>query len=313
MKRIVVLGSGAMGSVMGGILAGAGNDVTLVDINRDHMDAVIAHGLVLLTPEGDERVVQVAATADASSLSGPVELVLVMTKTFATTEAVASLDHASDDGTWWVTAQNGLGNGERIAAGTSSHQILSGTTTVGATLIEPGVAEMSAAVSTGQSITRFGPFREAEVNEGAREVADTFSQAGMQAELDSDVDSLIWTKLCLAGTAAPLSALVGYNIADLIADERLMAIWRELLNEDFAVAAAEGVELDRDAITALALETYSALGSHSASMAVDTNARRRTEIDAMCGEVARRGVRLGVATPVNSSLAALILALESTY
>ena len=313
MKRIVVLGSGAMGSVMGGLLAAAGNDVTLVDIDRDHMNAIAAHGLTLTTPDGDERVVQVAATADASSLSGPAELVLVMTKTFTTSRAVASLAHVSSAGTWWATAQNGLGNGERIAAETSSRQILSGTTTVGAALIEPGVAEMSAAVAAGKSITRFGPFGEAEVDEGAREVVDAFSRAGMKAELDLNVDALIWTKLCMAGTAAPLSALAGYTIADLMADEKLMATWHELLNEDFEVAAAAGVELDRDAVTAMALETYRSLGSHSASMAIDTAERRPTEIDAMCGEVGRRGARLGVATPVNATVNALILALESTY
>jgi 2-dehydropantoate 2-reductase len=311
--RIAVLGSGAMGSVMGGLLAEAGNDVSLIDVDRTHMDAVAGHGLTMVTADGDERVVPVAATSDATSLAGPVELVLVMTKTFSTTEAVASVVHLTDEDTWWASAQNGLGSGERIAAGTSSRRVLSGTTTVGAVLTEPGVVQMSAVVSTGKSITRFGPFDGVHVNERAHNMAAAFTEAGMKTEIDPDVDTMIWTKLCMAGTAAPLTALVGYTIADLITDDTLMATWRALLSENFSVAAAEGVNLDRDLVTALALETYRNVGAHRASMAVDTAARRRTEIDAMCGEVARRGVQVGVATPVNSTVYALVLALESTF
>ena len=249
----------------------------------------------------------------AMSMGFSLTLVLVMTKTFSTTEAVASVVHLTDEDTWWASAQNGLGSGERIAAGTSSRRVLSGTTTVGAVLTEPGVVQMSAVVSTGKSITRFGPFDGVHINERAHNMAAAFTEAGMKTEIDPDVDTMIWTKLCMAGTAAPLTALVGYTIADLITDDTLMATWRALLSENFSVAAAEGVNLDRDLVTALALETYRNVGAHRASMAVDTAARRRTEIDAMCGEVARRGVQVAVATPVNSTVYALVLALEGTF
>jgi len=103
-----------MGSVFGGHLALAGHDVTLVDTWREHMEAVAAAGLELRTPGGDCVIVPMRATHEPSRLR-PVDLVIVLTKTFAGADALRSVAHAVTSGTWVVTVQNGLGNDRRLA------------------------------------------------------------------------------------------------------------------------------------------------------------------------------------------------------
>ena len=94
--KVAILGAGAMGSVFGGHLALAGHDVTLVDVWREHMEAVAANGLDLRTPDGTSVIVPLTAIYDPSLLE-PVELVIVLTKTFAGAEALRSIQHALTD------------------------------------------------------------------------------------------------------------------------------------------------------------------------------------------------------------------------
>lgn len=83
-----------------------------------------------------------------------------------------------------------------------------------------------------------------------------------------------------------------------------------LIDEIVAVARAEGVALDPDETRASALATFAEIGPHRASLAVDLSAGRRTEIDALCLEVARRGAARGVPTPVNAVVGRLVSARE---
>jgi 2-dehydropantoate 2-reductase len=83
-----------------------------------------------------------------------------------------------------------------------------------------------------------------------------------------------------------------------------------LLDEIVAVARAEGVGLDPEQTREDALAVYAVTGDHRASLAVDLAEGRRTEIDAMCLEVARRGAALGVPTPVNEVVGRLVRARE---
>ncbi len=113
--RTAIVGAGAMGSVFGARLALAGHDVTLVDPRADHIDAVRRDGLELQGGAEGSRRVALAATTDAADVA-PVELAIVLTKSFATEDAARSMRPALSGRTWVVTLQNGLGNDRRLAA-----------------------------------------------------------------------------------------------------------------------------------------------------------------------------------------------------
>ncbi|MEQ8716875.1 MAG: 2-dehydropantoate 2-reductase [Acidimicrobiales bacterium] len=312
--RVVVAGAGAMGSAMGGLLARAGHDVALYDVRADHMDAVSAGGLTIRHGDGStETAVFSKATADPTEL-GVCDLVLVMTKTWATTDAVRAVAHAVGPETWVVSAQNGLGNESRMAEVVGADRVMPGTTTVGATYLEPGVVSVSGTVTAQTSLTQFGPPHGAtKVSPEAEAVAAVFTDAGMRAEVLRDGDKVLWTKLAMAGTAGALTALSQISVGDMVASPRAMSTWRAMLSEILAVAAAEGVDLDFGEVSDHAMSTYRAVGDHWASMAVDVKERRRTEIDSLCGEVSARGRRHDIPTPVNDAIGNLILAIEASW
>jgi 2-dehydropantoate 2-reductase len=144
--RIAILGSGAMGSVYGGHLALAGHDVTLVDIRREHMEAVARNGLEMRRTGMEPLHARPKAIHDASQLE-PVELVIVLTKGFANEEAARSILHAIGPDTWVATVQNGLGNERTLANVLGPDRVIPGTTGVGGELIEPGIVWMTPATA----------------------------------------------------------------------------------------------------------------------------------------------------------------------
>ncbi len=312
--RVAILGAGAMGSVFGGHLALAGHDVTLVDIRRDHMEKVSRDGLIMRRPDGTSETIAVAATADPKSDVREVDLVVVLCKAFANQDAASSIAHAVTDSTLVATVQNGLGNDRALAEVLGPERVVPGTTTVGAEQYEPGVTTMSLSTADGTSITQFGPPRtEPAVTDNVRRVADALSAAGLPTKALDSADTVIWTKLAMAGPMGPVTAVLRRTVIDVWTDEHGRALIRSLFDETVAVAHALGIALDGEATWQHCLETFQGVGPHVTSMAADVLARRRTEIDAFCGEVARLGDQHGVPTPVNRTIWRQVRMLEASY
>jgi 2-dehydropantoate 2-reductase len=311
--RFAILGAGAMGSVFGGHLALAGHDVTLVDVRLDHIDAVVRDGLVMRSPDGSSQTIAMGATADAATLA-TVDIVIVLTKSFATADAARSIAHAVTDDTWIATLQNGLGNDIALGQVLRPDRVIPGTTTVGAEQSEAGVTTMNPATANRTSITHLGPPRAATaLPEPVRELARTLTDAGLPSEALDSADVVIWTKLALAGPMGPISALTRRTVRDTACDEHSLAVIEEMFDETVAVAHAVGVPLDRDATWRHCRETFAGAGPHITSMAADVLAHRRTEIDAFCGEIARLGDAHGVPTPVNRTIWRLLRMIENSY
>ena len=113
MKIGVIGGTGAMGSAMGSLLFDAGNDVTLVNISRAHVDAINADGLTIEEKSGERRQVRVLATTDPGSV-GPVDLAILFVKCYHTEAAIRSAMLITDDHTTVLSLQNGWGNAPRL-------------------------------------------------------------------------------------------------------------------------------------------------------------------------------------------------------
>lgn len=310
--RFAIVGAGAMGSVFGGHLALAGHDVTLVDVRRDHIDAVNRDGLIMRSPDGASRTIPIAATADPGTLQ-PVDAVIVLVKSFATADATSSIAHALTPETWVATLQNGLGNDAALAAILGPERVVPGTTTVGAEQHGAGETTMVPGTARGESLTQLGRPRGATtLPDGVRALARTLTDAGLPAEALESADTALWTKLAL-GTMGPVTALLRRTVSDAAADPHAMSLLREMFEEIVAVAKALDVPMDRDATLRHQREAWDAAGPHISSMAADVLAHRRTEIDAFCGEVTRLGEQCSVPTPVNRTVWGLIRAIESSY
>jgi len=309
--HIAIAGAGAMGSMFGGYLAAAGQDVTLVDVDAEHLAAVRDRGLVLRHADGREDTVALAATSHPQRELGPVDAVIVLCKGWANTAVARSVRHAVGPATWVATIQNGLGNDAALAAVLGAERVLPGTTTAGAHKPQPGVVDVSPITSSGRSITQLGPPRtEGEPTAGIDRLTSVLTEAGLPCELLADADVVIWTKLAMAATAGPLTAALGTTVQGMLESPSAMRLVQAMFDEVISLATAEGIALDRHAVWDHALATYRAVGPHLTSMAADVANGRRSEIDSFCIELSRHGVVHGVPTPSHDVIGQLIVARE---
>jgi 2-dehydropantoate 2-reductase len=311
--RMAIVGAGSMGSVFGGHLALAGHDVVLVDVREDHVDAIRSQGLRMRRPGGEDSVVRLAATTQPADMA-PVDVAIFLTKGFATREAAEAVRPAIRPDTWVLTVQNGLGNERVLGEVFDPAQVVPGTTTVGAMTDAPGVVTMSPGTAAGQSVTHLGPPRTGtQIPQGVVDVAKALTEAGLPTGALESADVVIWTKLAMAASMGPLTAILRRTLKDVWDDPASRGLWEDMFHEILAVARASGVPLDEAQVAAHARQTYESVGHHVTSMAADVVAGRRTEIETMALEVARRGEELGVPTPVTATVGRLVRSLEGSY
>jgi len=142
-------------------------------------------------------------------------------------------------------------------------------------------------------------------------IARTFEAAGVACPVSASIDAALWTKLTINCAFNAISAVSRARYAEMVATPSIRTLMETLMREAAAVAAAEGVSLDADALVASAWTLAAAMPEQYSSTAQDIGRGRPTEIDALNGFVAQRGAALGVAAPANQALHALVKLRES--
>jgi 2-dehydropantoate 2-reductase len=308
-EPVLVAGAGALGSVVGGLLATRGWPVTLLG-RAGHLDAVRRAGLRVDGLFGDHRVRDLSCVSDAGALRGRFSTVLLTVKSWDT-EAMSRLVARvlSPDGLV-VSMQNGLGNLERIAGVVGAARVLGARVIFGSEVVAPGhvrVTVEAAPVLVGSP----DPADGARVSAAERWAA-ALDAAGIPAAPTATLVAELWAKVFYNAALNPLGAMLGVPYGWLAADPDARRVMDDAIDEAFAVARAEGVPVawpDASAYRALFYDRLvPATARHRSSMLQDLERGRPTEIDAINGHVAARGAALGVPTPVNLSLTRMIRA-----
>ncbi|MGC6453901.1 MAG: ketopantoate reductase family protein [Candidatus Puniceispirillaceae bacterium] len=307
--RIMVVGVGALGSYFGGALAEAGHDVTLLVRNRAHRAAIREHGLILHRDGVEARIPVTVVDSESAGEAGTADIILVFTKTGATQAALEDARPVIGEATRLVSVQNGLGNAEALAAFVPMARVIYGTTMAPGDIIAPGV------VSThGPHVTQFcAAGEDAKTAAMAEDLAARLNGAGLETRVNPDVDRVIWAKVAFNCAMNSLCALLGRTPGPLLDDDEMKALVMATIMEACDVASAAGVEVDREGLRATIEMVHREHRDHKPSMLVDVENRRRTEIDALNGAVVATGARLGVPTPRNQTLLALIHGREADY
>lgn len=301
-RHVAVIGAGAMGSLFGGYLADSGVQVTLIDTGQEHVDTINEEGLVIETPEGDRRVVDVRATTAPSTVD-VVDLLVVFVKSHDTRAAIADAAPLVD-GTDVLTLQNGLGNPETLAEVVDEPAIIAGVTSHGSTLEGPGHVRHA-----GRGPTTLGRYFVDNDREVER-VADLLTDADIETTVTRDVPEAIWEKVLVnvgINAATALARVRNGALADSEPGRRVLA---SAIREAAVVADAEGIPVRED-IVDHAVDIAERTGENRSSMRQDIDSRRRTEIQALNGEIVRRGHRHDIETPVNEVLTDLVRLAES--
>lgn len=304
--KIAIVGAGAMGSLFGALLAEAGEEVWLVDIWQEHVQAVNAGGLSVES-DGSQRRVQLKATTDPAAASGA-QLVIIFVKSTHTAAAAASAALLADGTASVLTLQNGMGNAETLAETIDPGQIIVGTTSHGATLLGPGSIRHA-----GAGPTTIGSWSdEPAAQRRAQEIAQTLAGASIDTEAVETVLPVLWGKLIVNVGINAITALTGIKNGQILDLDITMDLSRSAVEEAITIARARDIAIREDAV-AHVFDIAAATAANRSSMGQDVDKKRLTEIRAINGYVVREAERIGVSAPVNRTLTALIRTLETHY
>jgi len=238
--HVVILGAGGLGCVIGACLAESDVDVTLI-ARPQHVDAIRRDGLQVSGIRGD-RSVQMHAVADAREVEGPIDYLILLTKTRGTTAALESAATLRDRTAVALSLQNSVTKDDRLADWIGRDRVLGATTVEAGTMVGPGQVRHTATAPTS---FYFGEL-DGRGSTRAQVLADMFAKAGMGAQATTDIRQAEWEKLLQISVVAGFSASTlgfqgsafAHGIATRSGAEHYVTIATELL----AVYRAMGFE-----------------------------------------------------------------------
>ena len=303
----VVVGAGAVGSFFGAMLARAGHRVTLIG-RAPHVAAIERNGLQLHMA-GRVEAVKLAATTELEAVRDA-DLVLVCVKSTDTAEMAREIAPLLDAKALVLSLQNGVENAATIARHVD--QVVVPTAVYVATALpEPGVVQ-----HFGRGDLVIGPIdadagQDTALRRRMESVVELFASGQVPVRISDDVMDALWSKLIINCAYNAISAVSQMPYGEMAALPEVREVQQAVVSEVVAVAHAEGRKLSLDAELAGMANIAVTMPAQMSSTAQDIARGKRTEIDHLNGFVVRRGTELGIATPVNQALHALVKLLEA--
>ena len=298
--KVAVMGAGAVGCYYGGMLARAGCSVVLI-ARPQHVQAIAQDGLRLQTTSFDERV-RLLASLDASAVQGA-DVVLFCVKS-TDTEAAGALikPHLAADALV-LCLQNGVDNADRLRLVLPQHAVAAAAVYVAAEMAGAGHVKHN-----GRGELVIEPSSAAGISAAA--LAQALAAAGVPTRISSNVRGELWAKLTLNCAYNAVSAITQLPYGQTVAGEGVQAVMQDVVAECLAVAQAEGVTVPGD-VQAAIRNIAQTMPTQISSTAQDLARGKTSEIDYLNGLIVRRGAALGIATPANRVLWALVKLLQS--
>jgi 2-dehydropantoate 2-reductase len=305
MKRILIIGAGAIGSLYAAHLARVA-EVWVFVRRREHVRSLNERGIQVTGH--NEFHARLRASSDARDLPH-FDFGIVATKANQTREAFAPVAHLFAGGAV-LSAQNGLGGEEVIAELMPSGYVIRGTTFMSGTRFADDHVHYEL-----NTATWMGPFEPTNTPfELVEELAALINASGLKAEALRDARPAQWSKLIFNASVNSVSALTELphspHFAAEIRFSDLGHLLHDLIEEGKTVAAAVGVDLHEDP---WAMNCIGARTNHPPSMLYDIRHQQPTEVDFLGGAIASQAQRIGVAAPLHTALYRLIKAKEASW
>jgi 2-dehydropantoate 2-reductase len=297
--KIAVMGSGGVGGYFGGRLALAGEDVTFI-ARGEHLKAIQENGLTVLSANGDFVVKPAHATDDPRKV-GPVDLVMIGVKLWATDEAIAAIAPMMGPDSVAVSFQNGVVAEEKLIQAYGRERVWGGVSNIAAVIEKPGVIRHNG----NMALLMPGEF------DGKRTARiEAFAQACERAKIDcripENIDTAIWEKYMTLVGMSSMTALTRLPVGAIREDADTRALFIQLMQEVQVVGRAKGIALDDGTIGRLCTRMDGLPRPMIASMLGDLERGNRLELPWLAGKLVEMGHELGVPTPaakfVNTAL-----------
>ena len=324
--KLAVLGVGAIGGIIGGYLARAGRDITLIDPWPANIERIKAVGLTV-TAQEEEFTTQASALhlGEVSATRQGFDVVFLSVKSYDTPWTTKFIEPYLAPGGFVVSAQNSI-NEDAIAAVVGWPRVVGCVVTLGAAMYEPGHVERTSAA------TRLA-FKPGEpsgiISQRIVKLSEVLMDVG-QSQPTSNLWGERWAKLATNSMSNPVAGITGLKSAELRQDHEVRAISIRIAVELVQVATALGVSVEPiggvpahmfqesvndgakiEEIEARMIEAGKDVGTGRPSLAQDVIKGRKTEVEHLNGYVVRKGLEVGVPTPVNESVVALTRRVEA--
>jgi len=294
--QVAVMGAGAVGCYFGGMLARAGHDVTLI-ARPQHVEAITRDGLHMDTKTFNEHV-RVKANSHPAAVEGA-QLVLFCVKSGDTESAGNQIRPYVGNETVVLCLQNGCDNDQRLRGVLAQREVAAAVVFLGSEMRAPGVVKHH---GSGELV--IDPIR------NIPRLAHLFEAAAIPTRVSDNVRGELWRKLIINCAYNAISALARKPYGQIVPSLGVRDVMRDIVDECLAVATAEGIDVpgDVDAAVRRIVET---IPEQYSSTAQDILRGKPTEIDYLNGHIMRRGKALGIRTPANQVLWAMVKLIEA--
>ena len=306
-SKIAIIGAGAIGSVIGGMLAGSGHKITLIG-RKPHINEINRSGLRIKGIWGDHTIHDLNAVTEPPHEFH--DIVILTVKSFDTASAAADAMPMVGENTVVLSIQNGLGNVEMLTGIFGKEKVIGGMAIFGAVLIEPGNVNVTVIASE----TLVGEL-DGSLSPRVKDIVSMLDSAGIPAKASGNIMRDIWHKALYNIALNPLSALFQVSYGQIADNPHTRWLAEQMINEAFKVAKAKGQDLDMSSadeyIEILWNEKLPPTRDHRSSTLQDILHGKRTEIDFINGAIVRIGADHGIETPYNSAVVRMVRAKES--
>ena len=312
--KIGILGCGATGSVFAAYLKkGGAEDIWLIDLNREHMDAVRDKGLIMKDHNG-EALLTGFHTAYSASEVGPCDILIVLVKSTHTHSAMEGAACCITENTAVISLQNGLGNDMDLAEYVPVERIGCGCGRIGTVLEAPGICVSKPA----QGIVNMyvGPVGGGHAAAAAcKYIVGCFAKGGLNPEYLDDVRPALWKKAAANSGFNTVCAVLGLTMKQVYENGEALTLVKQILREASDTAAALGVaENLYDGLVSDIPKTVASYGDYYPSLAQDFLIyKRQTEVNTLSGAISRFGKIAGVSTPTCDILSQVVKAVQADY
>jgi 2-dehydropantoate 2-reductase len=294
--RVAVMGAGAVGCYFGGMLARRGHDVTLI-ARQPHVDAIARHGLHMDTKTFDEHV-RLGASSDPADVKGA-DLVLFCVKSGDTERAGNQIKPYVGKDTVVLCLQNGCDNDQRLRGVLTEPEVAAAVVFVGVEMLGPGHVKHH-----GSGALVIEPIR------SIPDLSQVFRAATIPTRVSNNVRGELWLKLILNCAYNAISAIAHKPYGQMVPSIGVQDVMRDIVEECLAVATADGIAVPGD-VDGAVRSIVEAIPQQLSSTAQDILHGKATEIDYLNGHIVRRGRALGIRTPANQVLWAMVKLIEA--
>jgi 2-dehydropantoate 2-reductase len=296
--KAAIVGVGGVGGYFGGLLGHAGHEVTFI-ARGEHLKAIKKNGLRVESQLDGTFTVPGNATQDTAE-AGVQDLILFTVKMYHNSDAVKSLEPMMGPDTTVLTLQNGIDNGDILAEAVGESQVMIGSAYMEGRISEPGVVTQG-----GPGIAAFGEMKVG-ISRRGENFLQRFQEAGWRVNLHENMPGMLWKKFAYIAGSAAVCAAANCVYEEMRTKPETRALIRKAIEEVLAVGRARGASIMSDSLT-WAMDSLDRFpGQGRASLAKDFTEQRPVELEGLTGTVVRMGRELGVPTPTNEFLYAIL-------